>query len=43
LFFLKRYTEKKHGANCFLSFSSVFLTAVGSIIGIWIGFKLSKG
>ncbi len=25
----------------FLSFSSVLLTAVGGIIGIWFGFKLS--
>lgn len=26
----------------FLSFSSVILTAVGGIIGIWVGFKLSQ-
>ena len=28
------------GSN-FLSFSSILLTAVGGIIGIWLGFKLS--
>ena len=28
--------------DSFLSFTSVFLTAVGGIIGIWIGFKLSN-
>jgi len=26
----------------FLSISSVFLTAVGGILGIWMGFKLSN-
>jgi hypothetical protein len=26
----------------FLSMSSVLLTAVGGLIGIWIGFKLSR-
>jgi uncharacterized membrane protein YeaQ/YmgE (transglycosylase-associated protein family) len=26
----------------FLSMSSVFLTAVGGMIGIWIGFKISQ-
>ncbi|HEV7701986.1 MAG TPA: hypothetical protein VGO63_00880 [Candidatus Paceibacterota bacterium] len=26
----------------FLSISSVFLTAVGGILGIWLGFKLSS-
>ena len=26
----------------FLSFTSVFLTAVGGIVGIWLGLKLSN-
>ena len=26
----------------FLTFSSVILTAVGGLIGIWIGFKISN-
>jgi hypothetical protein len=26
----------------FLTFSSVFFSAVGGVIGIWIGFKISK-
>ena len=26
----------------FLSFSSIILTAVGGILGIWVGFKLSN-
>jgi len=26
----------------FFSISSVFLTAVGGIVGIWLGFKLSN-
>ncbi|MBX4197958.1 hypothetical protein KW782_01345 [Candidatus Parcubacteria bacterium] len=26
----------------FLSMSSVFLTALGGIVGIWIGFNLSR-
>ena len=26
----------------FLSYSSVLLTAVGGLIGIWIGFRLGK-
>ncbi len=35
------YVPMLWGAS-FLSFSSIFLTAVGGIIGIWIGFKLSN-
>jgi len=26
----------------FLSYSSVFLTAIGGLVGIWIGFKLGN-
>lgn len=26
----------------FLSFSSIILTAVGGMIGIWVGYKLSQ-
>jgi len=28
--------------DSFLTFSSIILTAVGGIIGIWIGYKLSS-
>jgi hypothetical protein len=35
------YVPTLWGAG-FLSFSSVILSAVGGIIGIWIGFKLSS-
>jgi hypothetical protein len=34
------YIPNLWGAN-FLSMSSIFLTAVGGIAGIWLGFKLS--
>lgn len=35
------YIPSLWGAS-FLSFSSVILSAVGGVIGIWLGYKLSR-
>ena len=36
------YTPALWGDSSLFSFSSVILTAVGGIVGIWVGFKLSN-
>lgn len=36
------YIPSLWGADSMFSFSGIFFTAVGSIVGIYIGFKMSE-